>query len=204
MPGAEMLPFLMAALEKARAVPTSFMLRDVIRIADAAIRETGDPRAIHVQNARVTLHKQPGVYRRQANAAEHPGGTVAGPVWLYSLDNPPPPRDLAVSRDLERTLPDPRQVPVSGRRRSRSRPKPELAPEPEPLDERAELIVTLVRELVRDTDFRDSVKIRTLTTQLAKAQEEVERLSTELTKLKRNMKAVARAQKLLDSIDDSA
>jgi len=206
LPSVELEPFMLEALESARAVSHSFTVRDALRLTDAVARESGDSRPVHEQTLRKLLNDHPQVHRRLAHADERPGHVSRNTkLYLYSLETPVPTWDPVVSARFETEYPDPREVPFSGRRRARTsvsgRQRETRAVD---LSERAQLICSLVTELVKDTETQSYASFLELEQQLATALEDVDRLSIENTKLKQQMKAVQRAAKLLDFANDSA
>ena len=197
---------MLEALESARAVSHSFTVRDTLRLVDSAVRDQGDPRPVHPQTLRKLLNDHPQVYRRLAHANERPDHVSRNTkLYLYSLEDPVPEWSATQSAQLEREYLTPRDVPFSGRRQRRSttlrRRETHAASD---LSGRAELICSLVTELVKDTETQTYGAYLEIEQQLATALADVDRLSIENTKLKRRMKAVERAAKLLDFANDSA
>jgi hypothetical protein len=213
LPTKELEPYLHRVLDLAAKAHSSITIPDVVRVADALALADGHELPVHQQTARQYLNQDNGVYRREAVHEEKlPPTPPTTKLYLYSTHHPVPAYSRKFHDQLLRDYPDPRPVPLSARTRQRRAVQmTDLAQtvltskkrEP-PLNERAELLVTLVRELVRDVDETQSDLVRSLESELATARAEVERLSMENTKLKRQMKAVERAAKLLNFAADPA
>lgn len=150
-----------------------FTVKECHVLVDAVLQDEHPEFHVHEQTVRQLLKDWAeagnfGVYARESELHEHPTATgIGNRVVLYSLTNPVPAWDPEFSQRLRELMPMPR---VLGRlRRQRTLAKSEadetisrLVKEPgadEP-NARAELICTLVRELVTDMASVDTLQAR--------------------------------------------
>ena len=199
LPVHELAPYANRALALARRRGSAATVADLHRVTDALLASDGDARVIHPQTLRKWLNERDDVYRREAAPEEKPPRVYANVrLYLYSLEEPVPPYSLELHDQLALEYPDPRLVPVARDRRRKPSERTKQERVNGATNERAELLISLVRELVADVDTKQESATAELESELESARAEIERLSTLVTKQKQQLRAVARAQKLLD------
>jgi hypothetical protein len=196
IPRTELVPIIQDALEYDPA--HSFTVKEIHRMVDTTLRKDHPEYHVHEQTVRQLLKEwdtvaHGHVYMRQAEIGEHPNSTNAGNrIGLYSLTTPVPVWSGELGAQIVSAFPSPRPVPISTRGRRRTSEVVEdaitrAAKEPqgsETPNARAELICTLVRELVADSVSTDRLQAR---------DEEITRLKAELATVSREAKSL-RAQ----------
>jgi len=210
IPGEEMRRLILEWLEVQHPSELSFAAADVARGIDYVLVSQNDERIANRDSVRTQLDeltKRGHVFSREALESERPA-SVRGRMFMYSDHRLVPETPLTKREVVLSHLPPPRQSVIKrAKRREHSR---EHTKSPSRVNstkhERAEVLISLIRELATDADEVPILRSRLqkLDIVLKNITRERDALSTRVDELsaqvKRNEKFIERARKLLQGL----